>query len=62
MIGALNLARLRAQFTGEASIRLCAIVMGAGVAVVALSSWPMVTGCALLFVGAGWTVSVAPVE
>jgi predicted MFS family arabinose efflux permease len=58
VIGALNLSRLRAQFTGEASIRLCAIVMGAGIGVVALSSWPVVTGCALLFVGAGWTVSV----
>ena len=58
VIGALNLSRLRAHFTGEASVRLCAIVMGAGIAVVAMSSWPAVTGCALLFVGAGWTASV----
>jgi MFS family permease len=58
VIGALNLSRLRAHFTGEASIRLCAIVMGVGIGVIALSSLPVVTGCALLFVGAGWTVSV----
>ena len=58
VIGALNLSRLRAHFSGEASVRLCAMVMGAGVAVVSLSSWPVVTGCALLFVGAGWTSSV----
>jgi hypothetical protein len=58
VIGALNLSRLRAHFTGEASVRLCAFVMGAGIAVVAMSSWPALTGCALLFVGAGWTASV----
>jgi hypothetical protein len=34
------------------------MVMGAGVAVVSVSSWPILTGCALLFVGAGWTSSV----
>jgi MFS family permease len=58
VFGALNLSQLRASFSGEASIRLCAIVMGTGVAVVALSNWPVVTGCALLFVGACWTASV----
>ena len=58
VIGALNLSRLRAHFSGEASIRLCAIVMGAGVGLVALSPWPGLTGCALLFIGACWTVSV----
>ena len=58
VIGALNLSRLRAHFSGEASIRLCAVVMGAGVALVALSPWPGLTGCALLFIGACWTVSV----
>jgi MFS family permease len=58
VIGALNLSRLRAHFSGEASIRLCAVVMGIGVAVTALSPWPVLTGCALLFVGACWTTSV----
>src|SRR6185312_1481838 len=36
VIGALNLSRLRAHFTGEASVRLCALVMGLGVAIVAV--------------------------
>jgi MFS family permease len=58
VIGALNLSRLRAYLTGEASVRLCAIVMGIGVAIVAVSTWPIVTGSALLFVGAAWTTSV----
>jgi len=58
VIGALNLSRLRAHFSGEASVRLCTIVMGIGTAVVALSPWPILTGCALLFVGACWTSSV----
>jgi MFS family permease len=58
VIGALNLARLRAHFSGEASVRLCAIVMGLGVGVLALSPWPVLTGCALLFVGACWTSCV----
>jgi MFS family permease len=58
VIGALNLSRLRAHLTGEAAVRLCAIVMGIGVAMVAVSSWPIVTGCVLLLVGAAWTTSV----
>jgi MFS family permease len=58
VIGALNLSRLRAHFSGEASIRLCTVVMGVGVGVVALSPWPGLTGCALLFIGASWTSSV----
>jgi predicted MFS family arabinose efflux permease len=58
VIGALNLSQLRARFSGEASIRLCSIVMGIGICVVALSPWSVLTGCALLFVGACWTSSV----
>ena len=58
VIGALNLSRLRAHLSGEASVRLCTIVMGIGTAVVALSPWPVLTGRALLFVGACWTSSV----
>ena len=58
VVGALNLSRLRAHFSGEASVRLCSIVMGVGIALVAFSPWPVLTGCALLFVGACWTSSV----
>ena len=58
VIGALNLAQLRTHFSGEAAVRLCAIVMGISVGVLAVSPWPALTGCALLFVGACWTSSV----
>ena len=47
VIGALNLSRLRAHFSGEASVRLCAIVMGLGIGVVAMSSSAVLTGCTL---------------
>jgi predicted MFS family arabinose efflux permease len=58
VLGALNIARLRAWLSGEASVRLCALVMGTGIALVSISRWPVVTGLALVFVGAAWTLSV----
>ena len=58
VIGALNISTLRARLGGEASIRLCAMVMGGCIAVVAVSRWPALTGCALLLAGAAWTASV----
>ena len=58
VLGALNISALRARMGGEACVRLCALVMGVGIAVVALSLWPVLTGCALLFAGAAWTASV----
>jgi MFS family permease len=58
VLGALNIGRLRAWLSGEASVRLCALVMGTGIALVSLSRWPVVTGLALVFVGAAWTLSV----
>ncbi|MDE3175433.1 MAG: MFS transporter [Pseudomonadota bacterium] len=58
VIGALNVATLRNRLGDEDSIRLCVIVMGAGVIVVAFSGSPLLTAAALLFAGAGWTASV----
>jgi hypothetical protein len=58
VIGAITISALRARLGAEASIRLCAMVMGAGVAVVAASRSPALTGSALLFAGAAWTASV----
>jgi MFS family permease len=55
--GALNITRLRAHFSAEVSVRICALSMGVGTALVAVSRWPAMTGFALLFVGAGWTAS-----
>jgi len=58
VIGALNVSTLRARLGDENAIRLCVIVMGAGVTVVAMSGSPLLTAAALLFAGAGWTASV----
>ena len=58
VIGALNIATLRGRLGDEVSIRLCMIVMGVCVAVVAISHSPALTGSALVFAGAAWTASV----
>jgi MFS family permease len=58
VFGALNISTLRGRLGDEASIRLCMIVMGVCVAVVAISRFPALSGSALVFAGAGWTASV----
>jgi MFS family permease len=58
VIGALNISTLRGRLGNEASIRLCMIVMGVCVALVAISRLPVLSGSALVFAGAGWTASV----
>ena len=63
VIGALNVSTLRNGCCGdENAIRMCVIVMGAGVMIVAMSGSPMLTAGALLFAGAGWTASVTRVN
>src|SRR5271170_4174087 len=58
VIGALNVSTLRNRLGDENAIRMCVIVMGAGVMIVAMSGLPVLTAGALLFAGAGWTASV----
>jgi len=58
VIGALNISKIRGRLGDEVSIRLCMIVMGVCVVLVAISRWPMLSGSALVFAGAGWTASV----
>ena len=58
VIGALNISTLRGRLGDEVSIRLCMIVMGVCVALVAISRLPVLSGSALVFAGAGWTASV----
>ena len=58
VIGALNISTLRRRLGDEGAIRLCMIVMGVCVAVVAVSRLPVLTGSALVFAGAAWTASV----
>src|SRR6202041_1971665 len=58
VVGALNISKVRGRLGDEVSIRLCMIVMGVCVVLVAISRWPMLSGSALVFAGAGWTASV----
>ena len=58
VIGALNISKLRGRLGDEVSIRLCMIVMGVCVALVAISRLPVLSGSALVLAGAGWTASV----
>jgi MFS family permease len=58
VIGALNISKLRGRLGDEVSIRLCMIVMGVCVALVAISRSGLLSGSALVFAGAGWTASV----
>ncbi len=58
VIGALNISKLRGRLGDEVSIRLCMIVMGVSVVLVAISRLPVISGSALVFAGAGWTASV----
>jgi len=58
VIGALNIATLRGRLGDEVSVRLCMVVMGVCVAVVAISRSPVLSGSALVLAGAAWTASV----
>jgi len=58
VLGALNVSNLRSLLGAERAVRVCIVLMGAGVAVVAVSHHKLLTGIALLFAGAGWTASV----
>lgn len=59
VIGALNIGEMRKRMSGEAAIRLCAIVMGVAIAAVATSTLPLITAAALVVAGAVWMLAVA---
>jgi MFS family permease len=59
VIGALNIGHVRKHLSGEAAIRACALIMGAAIAVIAVSSEPVLTAAALVIAGAVWMLAVA---
>jgi hypothetical protein len=59
VIGALNIPRIRSRFSSEASVRVCALTMGAALVIVAESRNPFLTGSALVVAGAAWMVAIA---
>jgi len=58
VLGALNISSVRANLTGEAAVRLCALTMGLAIGTLALSRWPALTGAALVVAGASWMIAV----
>lgn len=58
VIGALNIASVRAKVSDETFIRISAMAMGLGIAITGLSQWSVLTALALLVTGAQWTMSV----
>jgi MFS family permease len=59
VIGALNIGEVRKRLSGEASVRACALIMGAAIAVVAVSHEPVITAAALVVAGSVWMLAVA---
>lgn len=59
VIGALNIGEVRKRLSGETSVRACALIMGAAIAVVAVSHEPVITAAALVVAGSVWMLAVA---
>lgn len=59
VIGALNITAVRKYLSGEGAIRTCALINGAGIGVVALSTEPVLTAAALVVTGAVWMLAIA---
>jgi len=57
VLGALNLTELRKRLSAEAAISGCAVSMGVGFAVVAVSRGPVLTVAGLVGAGAAWTLA-----
>ena len=57
VLGALNLTELRKRLSAEAAISVCAVSMGVGFAVVAVSRAPVLTVAGLVAAGAAWTLA-----
>ncbi|MGB5902382.1 MAG: MFS transporter [Xanthobacteraceae bacterium] len=59
VIGALNIGEVRKRVTGETAVRLCAMLMGIAIAIVAISKMAAITAAALMVAGAVWMLAVA---
>ncbi|KIZ38407.1 MULTISPECIES: MFS transporter [Rhodopseudomonas] len=59
VVGALNIGIMRKRLSAEASVRGCALIMGAAIAVMAVSSSPLITAAALVVAGAVWMAAIA---
>jgi MFS family permease len=57
VISALNITQVRRRMSSEGAHRLCALLFGAAMALVAVSRTPVVTALALLVAGAAWNMA-----
>jgi len=56
VIGAANIGMARKHLSGEAALRYCALAMGAGIALMAISRNSFIAALGLAVAGAGWTL------
>src|SRR4051812_21815527 len=59
VIGALNISEVRKRLSGEVAVRTCALIMGVAIAVIAISTQPVITAAALVLAGSVWMLAVA---
>lgn len=59
VLGAFNIGTVRRRMKGETSVRVCALVMGVAIVVVAVSTMPAITAAALIAAGAAWMLAIA---
>ena len=58
VIGALNIATVRKNFSSEAAVRACALTMGLAVLAISASKMIVLTAAALVVAGAAWMLSI----
>jgi MFS family permease len=57
VMSALNVTKIRRRMSSEGAHRLCAVLFGVAMALVAVSRSPFLTALALLFAGAAWNMA-----
>lgn len=59
VIGALNISEVRRRVSGEVAVRICALINGLGIAVLAISTNIVLTAATLVVTGAAWMLAIA---
>jgi MFS family permease len=57
VVSALNITQIRARLSADAAQRMCALLLGTSIAVVAISRSPLLTALALMGAGAAWNMA-----
>lgn len=59
VIGALNITEVRRRLSGEVAVRICALINGLAIVVIALSGNAVLTSTALVIGGSVWMLAIA---